>query len=421
MKELTKVLLVGVDIGEKDFESSMEELVSLSEACGKKPVGVMTQRLESVNKAFYMGAGKVAEAVQYAGECGAEEIIFDNTLSPSQMRNLAEQFERPIMDRTGLILDIFALRARTAEARLQVEMAKLQYMLPRLVGMRTSLGRQGGTGGSMSNKGSGEKQLELDRRKIEHRISELKKEMENVSRTGETKRKKRTASQIPQVALVGYTNAGKSTIMNRMLTTYGKVPEKQVFEEDMLFATLETSVRLIDPGDKRPFFLSDTVGFINKLPHGLVEAFRSTLDEVRYASLLVQVVDVSDSNYRSHMEVTAKTLEELKIGDIPQLIVYNKADKCFLEDIPRVSGNCIHMAAGSGCGIQELTNMIQDTLYTDLITCELLLPYEAGGIASELMERGIVLEQDYRNEGLFLRVKCHRQDADKYMCFRLDV
>ncbi len=420
MEEMTKVLLVGADTGEeKDFDRSMLELKSLAEACNKQVVGIITQRMDAVNKAFYIGTGKVAEVLEYAQECGAEEIIFDNTLSPSQIRNLARELELPIMDRTGLILDIFAIRARTGEARLQVEMAKLQYLLPRLVGMRTSLGRQGGTGGSMSNKGSGEKQLELDRRRIEHRISELKKELEVVERSRETQRKKRTTSRVPQVALVGYTNAGKSTIMNRMLAEYGKVPEKQVLEQDMLFATLETSVRNIDPGDGKPFFLSDTVGFIHKLPHGLVKAFRSTLDEVRYAQLLVQVVDCSDEDYRHQMEVTQETLKELKIGDISQIIVYNKADKCHMEGLPRVSENSIHMAAGAGIGIRHLTELIQKKLYDGYRECAFLLPYNQGGIASKLMEQAVVLEQEYREDGLYLKVRCDNQDASRYEKYTL--
>ena len=214
----TKVLLVGVDTGEEpDFEHSMEELSSLAEAAGKKVAGIIVQRMEAVNKALYIGTGKVAEVKEYAGMIEADEVVFDNALSPSQIRNLGNELELPILDRTNLILDIFAIRARTGEAKLQVETARLQYMLPRLVGMRDNLSRQGGTGGSMSNKGAGETKLELDRRKIEHRISELKKELAVVAKNRETMRKKRGQSRIPQVALVGYTNAGKSTIMNRLV------------------------------------------------------------------------------------------------------------------------------------------------------------------------------------------------------------
>lgn len=415
MEEKIRVLLVGADTGqEDDFERSMEELQNLVDACGKQTVGVITQRLERIHKAFYVGTGKVAEIREFATLCNAEEVIFDNMLSPSQVRNLTKELDLPITDRNGLILDIFSIRARTGEAKLQVEMARLEYMLPRLVGMRTSLSRQGGTGGSMSNKGSGEKQLELDRRKIEHRISELKKELEIVGRTRDTQRKKRQTSRIPQVALVGYTNAGKSTILNRILEEYGKSVEKLVLEQDMLFATLETSVRSIDPGDGRPFFLSDTVGFIHKLPHGLVQAFRSTLEEACYAQLLVQVVDCSDPDYHHHMEVTQETLKELKIGDISQIIVYNKADKCEMGELPRVSENSIHMAAGIGVGIRELTELIQRKLYENRRDCTFFIPYEQGKIASCLMECAVILEQEYREDGIVLKAQCDSQDADRY-------
>ncbi len=415
MEDRTKVLLVGVDTGEEaDFERSMAELKSLAQACEKQVTGIITQRMESVNRAFYVGTGKVQEVRDYAKECGAEEIIFDNALSPSQMRNLTEELDMPILDRTQLILDIFAIRARTGEARLQVEMARLQYMLPRLVGMHEELSRQGGTGGSMSNRGAGEKKLELDRRKIEHRISELKKELETVERSRETQRKKRNASRIPQVALVGYTNAGKSTIMNRMLEEFGRTPGKQVLEKDMLFATLETSVRSIEMEDGRPFFLVDTVGFIHKLPHGLVKAFRSTLEEVRYADLLVHVVDYSDENYRQQMEITKETLKELEIGDIPQIIVYNKSDRCQMERLPRVRKDDIHMAAGPGIGIRELAELIQDKLYEHYRDCEFMLPYDQGRAASYLMEQAVVLEQEYQERGIYLKVRCHEQDAARY-------
>jgi GTP-binding protein HflX len=294
-------------------------------------------------------------------------------------------------------------------------------MLPRLVGMRESLGRQGGTGGSMSNKGSGEKKLELDRRRIEHRLTELKKELEVVERARNTQRKKRNASRIPQVVLVGYTNAGKSTILNRMLTEFGRVPDKQVLEKDMLFATLETNVRSIDSGDGRPFFLADTVGFIHKLPHGLIKAFRSTLEEVCYADLLVQVVDFSDENYRQQMDVTQETLKELKTGDIPQIIVYNKADKCHMENLPRVTEDSIHMAAGAGIGIRELAELIQAKLYEKYEVCEFLFPYEQGRLASYLMEQAVILQKEYGENGLYIKARCHQQDVAGCAQYRLPI
>lgn len=416
---LTKVILVGVDTGEEqDFEHSMEELASLAEAAYKKVVGIVVQRMEAVNKALYIGTGKVAEVKEYAAMNEAEEIVFDNALSPSQVRNLGRELELPILDRTNLILDIFAIRAKTKEAKLQVETARLQYMLPRLVGMRENLSRQGGTGGSMSNKGAGETKLELDRRKIEHRISELKKELETVAKNRETMRKKRGQSRTPQVALVGYTNAGKSTIMNRLVERYGESGEKTVVEKDMLFATLDTSVRSIHTADNRPFFLVDTVGFIHKLPHGLVKAFHSTLEEVKYADLLVQVVDFSDEHYKQQMNVTTETLKELEAGDIPRIIVYNKADIVGLSDIPRTRDNQIYMAAGQECGLEELVDMIQKAVYGDRVDAEFLLPFDKGAVVSYLMENATVLGKEYREEGTWLKVSCHKSDAEKYHIYR---
>lgn len=415
----TKVLLVGVDTGEEaDFAHSMEELASLAEAAEREVAGVIIQKLEAVNKTLYIGTGKVAEVREYAGQCEAEEIVFDNTLSPSQVRNLGRELELPVLDRTNLILDIFALRARTGEAKLQVETARLQYMLPRLVGMRENLSRQGGTGGSMSNRGAGETKLELDRRKIEHRISELKKELAAVLKGRETMRKRRGQSRIPQVALVGYTNAGKSTIMNRLVEKYGDNREKKVLEKDMLFATLDTNVRAIRTEDNRPFFLVDTVGFIHKLPHGLIKAFQSTLEEVKYADLLIQVVDFSDEHYRQHMEVTEETLKELGAGGIPQVIVYNKSDKCGVQGIPRRKDNQIHMAAGQDCGLQELVEMIQEYTYAGRVEETFLLPFGEGGLVSYFRENATVLEQEYLEEGVKLKVSCHRSDAEKYKEYR---
>lgn len=418
--DAARALLVGVDTGEEqDFERSMEELKSLAQAAGKQAVGMVTQRLEAVNKAFYVGSGKVYEIKELAEAYRAQEIIFDNTLTPSQVRNLGRELELPVLDRTNLILDIFAMRARTGEAKMQVELARLQYMLPRLVGMRESLGRQGGASGSMSNKGAGEKKLELDRRRIESCISELKRELEQVKKSRENQRKRRRTSRIPQVALVGYTNAGKSTILNHMVEHYGECPEKTVLEKDMLFATLETSVRSIDAGENRPFFLVDTVGFIHRLPHGLIQAFRSTLEEVRYADLLVQVVDFSDEDYRRQMEVTAETLKELGAGDIPQVIVYNKADKCGISGLPRVKEAQIYISAREDLGIKQLAEMIQNKVYAENRDCSFLIPYKEGKIVSDLLENAAVLKRDYREDGIYLEVNCMRQDAEKYSMYLL--
>lgn len=414
-----RVLLVGVDTETvhqttEDFEHSMEELKSLAEAAGKKVVGIITQKLDLPNKSLYIGTGKIKEVKEYAQECEAQEIIFDNALSPSQIRNLVQELELPISDRTNLILEIFAIRAQTREAKLQVETARLQYMLPRLVGLRDSLSRQGGTSGSMSNRGAGEKKLELDRRRIEHRIAELRKELEQIAGNRDTQRKKRDRSGIPQVALVGYTNAGKSTILNRMVELYGDSKDKTVLEKNMLFATLETSVRSIDTGVNKPFFLVDTVGFIDKLPHGLVKAFQSTLEEVKYADLLVHVVDFSDENHKQHMQVTMDTLKELESSGIPQIVVYNKADVKPGLELPKVLERQIYMCAREQESIAQLAELIQSSVYGEREDMCFLLPFDKGSIASYFMEHATVLDKEYRPEGLWLRVNCHRADGEKY-------
>lgn len=419
MEERQRVLLIGADTGEdEEFETSMRELAGLAEACMLQVAGIITQKLETVNKALYIGSGKAAEARAFAEDVGAEAAVFDNALSPSQMRNLQEELQMPVMDRTFLILDIFSRRARTREAKLQVETARLQYMLPRLVGLHDSLGRQGGATGSLSNKGAGEKKLELDRRKIERRITELKKELEEVSVEKEIQRKKRVRSDVPRVCMVGYTNAGKSTLMNGMVAEYIGDESKRVFEEDMLFATLETSVRLISGGDNRAFFLSDTVGFIHKLPHGLIQAFRSTLDEVREADLLLHVVDFSDENYKRHIKVTEETLREMGAGDIPVIYVYNKVDLCGRK-IPNGSDDRIYMSAKSREGITELKEMITRRLYAENSTEQYLIPYDKGRLLACLRENGDVISQEYLENGVRLVVNCRQREHEKYREYRI--
>ena len=310
-----RTFLAGLNTGSSsaEFEHSMEELKELAKALDLEVVGIFTQNLPNPIAATYIGSGKIAEIKEQIMIQEVDTIVFDEMLSPIQLRNLADDLEITILDRTSLILRIFEQRARTKEAMLQVELANLQYMLPRLVGLHTSLSRQGGGSGSLSNKGAGETKIELDRRHIEKRITELKRSLEDVARERQVTRSSREQSGIPRVALVGYTNAGKSTMMNWMLDAFSDHADKKVFEKDMLFATLDTTIRKITPGNGNPpFLLSDTVGFINKLPHSLVKAFHSTLEEVTFADIILQIIDASDEHCSDHIQVTRDTLKELR-------------------------------------------------------------------------------------------------------------
>ena len=414
-----RAILVGLQTRQSDeaFARAMEELEELAQTCGIETVSRAVQKAASPVQATYIGSGKVEEIRLAAEMLQADMVIFDQTLSPMQFRNLGKELGVEVMDRTGLILRIFAEQARTREARLQVEHARLQYIMPRLAGMWTHFGRQAGSSGSQSNRGIGETQLELDRRHIERRMAELEKELKAVSRERVTQREKRLRSGIPRVALVGYTNAGKSTIMNRMLELHDNPDEaKKVLEEDKLFATLDTTVRKIEPKGKRPILLSDTVGFINELPHSLVKAFRSTLEEVQYADLLVQVVDYSDPDYRECMRVTEETLKEIGAAGIPMLYVFNKADKAedLLFDLPAVRQDSIYMCAVNGTGIPELWDLIEKKLQEGTELCAFLIPYAQGAVLNQLQKTAEVTETDYRAEGTYIKVRCKREDKARY-------
>ncbi len=423
---MDKALIVGMNIttntngnkGRESFHLAMDEMVSLVQACDMEPVGRIEQNMESANTATYIGAGKVGEVREMARALEADIVVFDNGLSPIQLRNLSRELECPVMDRTTLILEIFSARARTREARLQVEVARLQYMLPRLVGLHDALSRQGGASGAMSNKGAGEKKLELDRRKLEQRLTSMRRELEGIADERETQRKKRAESGIPRVALVGYTNAGKSTIMNAMLEACAGDEEKKVYEEDMLFATLDTTVRRIAPSDQNAFLLSDTVGFISNLPHNLVKAFRSTLEEVREADLLIQVVDYSDENYMEHVKVTEDTLKELDAAQIPMIYVYNKADLCGMGTFATVQGNDkLYMSAKSRNGIDTLLRLIMGKLSERYRDCEFIIPYKRGDIVSYLNDNAVVHRTEYREDGVYMNTNVSRIDAARYQEF----
>jgi GTP-binding protein HflX len=437
---MEKAFLVGVNLNDgEDYLLSLEELDALAQACDMEVVGIAEQTLPEVHKAYYIGTGKVDEVKEMAMDCGADVIIFDNSLSPMQLRNLQERLEKPVLDRSTLILDIFAGRARSREAKLQVEVARLQYMLPRLVGLHAALGRQGGGTGSLSNKGAGEKKLELDRRVLERRLTQLRRELKEVGEERQTQRKRRAGSGMPRVALVGYTNAGKSTLLNAMLDLYGSdetdVEEKKVMEKDMLFATLDTTVRKIAPDNHHAFLLSDTVGFIHKLPHNLVEAFHSTLEEAKEASLLLQVVDYSDPHYKEQIAVTNQTLRELGADGIPMIYVYNKADLVSPDKIPGMAGaepeqvtaalpqvteNSIYLSAKERIGMEELIGLIEKKLAGGYLECTLLIPYTDGRVVSYLNENGVVSRTEYLEEGVKMWVNCRMEDYYFYQKYHVE-
>ena len=437
---MEKAFLVGVNLNDgEDYLLSLEELGALAQACDMEVAGAAQQTLPEVHKAFYIGTGKVDEVKELAADCGADVIIFDASLSPMQLRNLQERLEKPILDRSALILDIFANRARSREAKLQVEVARLQYMLPRLVGLHAALSRQGGGTGSLSNKGAGEKKLELDRRGLERRLTQLRRELKEVGEERQTQRKRRAGSGMPRVALVGYTNAGKSTLLNAMLDLYGSdetdVEEKKVMEKDMLFATLDTTVRKIAPDNHHAFLLSDTVGFIHKLPHNLVEAFHSTLEEAKEASLLLQVVDYSDPHYKEQIAVTNQTLRELGADGIPMIYVYNKADLVSPDKIPGMAGaepeqvtaalpqvteNSIYLSAKERIGMEELIGLIEKKLAGGYLECTLLIPYTDGRVVSYLNENGVVSRTEYLEEGVKMWVNCRMEDYYFYQKYHVE-
>lgn len=411
MKMRKRGIIVGININNKNnFEESIIELKNLCIACDIEIVGEMEQNLKKINPTFYMGSGKIEELRDLIEEMNAEIIVFNNELSASQIKNIEEEVKCSIIDRTALILDIFANRAKTREAKLQVEVARLQYELPRLIGANENLGRQSGGVGT-KNRGAGETKLELDRRRIEDRIASLNKELEILKYQRNTQKNKRKKSSIPNVALVGYTNAGKSSVMNVLVEKFINKEDKKVFEKNMLFATLETYVRNIKLHNNKSFLLYDTVGFVGDLPHNLVKAFRSTLEEVCDADLLVHIIDISNPNYKNQIDVTNETLSQIGADNIPMIYVYNKID---LIDLDKLDNNKILISAKRDIGIDRLIESICEKVFEDYIRFKLKIPYSEGKRISNIMENATILDSEYIEDGVIFNIEFSEKEYVKY-------
>ena len=370
-------------------ERTLEELRNLLETAGGTCVGTVLQNRHAPDAHSFIGEGKAKEVAELVAATDASMVVFDNELSPSQIRALEELTGAVVLDRSALILDIFAQRAQTLEGRLQVELAQYRYLLPRLSGMGTSLSR---LGGGIGTRGPGETKLETDRRHIRRRIAKLEQELEDVRQVRATARDRRIHASVPVAALVGYTNAGKSTILNRL--TNAEIPAN-----DRLFDTLDTTTRRLKVSDTLTVLLSDTVGFIAKLPHHLVSAFRATLEELEYADVLIHVIDAADPDREEHMAVVDRLIEQLARPGTPVIECYNKSDLVPGDRVPH-RDECVRISAATGEGMDGLLSLIETTLNRGLHRCRLLLPYAQGGRIEQLHEKAQVLSCEYTGEGI---------------------
>lgn len=391
-EEREAAVLVSVDTGEFDADVSLDELEELARTAGADVRARLTQKRESPDKATCIGSGRLEELTALCENGGIPLVIFDRELTATQLRNLEEATGRRVVDRTTLILDIFAGRARSAEGRLQVELAQLQYLLPRLAGQGTALSR---LGGGIGTRGPGETKLESDRRHIRRRIHSLKEQLADVERGRQLRRARRKKDGVNTVALVGYTNAGKSTLMNA-LTDAG------VLAEDKLFATLDPTARALRLPDGRQVLLIDTVGFVRRLPHHLVDAFRSTLEEAAEADVILNICDLSSPDAAEHLSVTRTLLEELGCGDRPVIPVLNKCDKAADILLPEAGRNAVRISAKTGEGLSVLLEAVAAALPPDRRRVTMLLPFKEGGLAEQCRREGAVEHDEYTPDGILL-------------------
>ncbi len=397
IEEVTeRVILVGVSLQENDdTEDSLAELGELAETAGALVVGSAIQNRESVHPGTYVGKGKLQELRQLAAELDATGIICDDELSPAQLRNMEDALECKVMDRTLVILDIFAARASTSEGKIQVELAQLKYRLGRLAGLGTSLSR---LGGGIGTRGPGEKKLEMDRRLIKNRISQLNRELSQVKMHREVTRSQRERSQVKVAAIVGYTNAGKSTLLNHLT-------HASVLEEDKLFATLDPTTRNLKLDSGQELLLTDTVGFIRKLPHHLIEAFRSTLEEAKYADIIIHVVDSSNPQREKQMYIVYETLRNLGVSGKKTITLFNKQDKLVENEILKdaYADKTLKISARTGEGMPQLLEALEEFLREDKQLLEGIFPYGKGRQVSQIRKYGELLEEDYRENGIYVK------------------
>ncbi|MFA9378938.1 MAG: GTPase HflX [Lachnotalea sp.] len=391
-----KVILIGVSLQESDdTEESLEELKDLVKTAGAITLDTVIQKRDKYHPGTYIGKGKIEEVAELVDRLGATGVVCDDELSPAQLRNLEEMLGTKVMDRTLVILDIFAKRASTSEGKIQVELAQLKYSMARLVGLRSSLSK---LGGGIGTRGPGEKKLEMDRRLVKDRVAQLRKELDEVERHREVARGQRSKNTAPIAAIVGYTNAGKSTLLNT-LTGAG------VLEEDKLFATLDPTTRILELPSKQQILLTDTVGFIRKLPHHLIEAFKSTLEEAKYSDVIIHVVDASSDQMEKQMHIVYETLDSLGIKDKPIITLFNKQDKLEkkiqLRDLK--ADVTLDISAKSGEGLDQLQEQLEDILRKKNILVERLFPYDQAGKIQLIRKYGELLEEDYQSDGIYVK------------------
>lgn len=391
-----RVILVGVSLSDGyDTEKSLDELEELASTAGAISVGRMIQNRELVHPGTYLGKGKIEELKELIWETEATGIICDDELSPAQLGNLQDMLEAKVMDRTLIILDIFAGRASTNEGKIQVELAQLKYRQSRLVGLGKSLSR---LGGGIGTRGPGEKKLEMDRRLIKDRVAQLNRELKDVKRHRDVARDQRSKNHVPVVAIVGYTNAGKSTLLN-------KLTGANVYEEDQLFATLDPTTRSLQLPSKQEVLFTDTVGFIRKLPHHLIEAFKSTLEEAKYSDIILHVVDASNPQMDLQMYTVYETLRDLEVVDKPIITAFNKQDKIENPESVRDlrADQIVKISAKYGHGFEELQGVVEDILRQQKIAIERTYSYADAGKIQLIRKYGELLEEDYREDGIFVR------------------